>query len=122
MGKSILLVEDDADVSTIICRCLEVQGYELTRTGNALQAYAAMGRRRPDLVLLDAMLPMVSGYEICEQLRRDPRTADVPVIILSARSQQFEIERGLKAGASFYLTKPFELDDLVAVVKKALPG
>ncbi|MBI5368306.1 MAG: response regulator [Planctomycetes bacterium] len=120
-GKRILLVEDDEDVTTILARCLEVQGYELCLAENAATVYSLLAEKPPDLVLLDAMLPFVSGYEICAQIKQNARTAGIPVIMLSARSQSFEIEKGLRAGASLYITKPFEIADLLTAVKKFLP-
>ena len=122
MAKKILLVEDDEDVTTIVSRCLEVQGYEVTLAQNGAQVFAALAGALPDLVLLDAMLPFVSGYEICEQIKKGEKTSQIPVIILSARTQRFEIEKGLRAGASLYLTKPFEIPALLAAVKQFLPA
>lgn len=117
---NILVVEDDPALSRLICYNLEKQDYEVRLAADGQDALEQIARRMPDLVLLDWMLPGVSGIEVCRRLREQPKTRTLPVIMLSARGQETDSVRGLDTGADDYLVKPFGMETLFARVKAIL--
>ncbi len=118
MNQDLLLVEDDDAIADALRLHLEQAGYRLHREADGAMAMAAIDRRRWDLVLLDVMLPGADGWEVCRHLRA--RHADVPVIMLSARSAEAHRVLGLELGADDYLAKPFSMLELVARVRALL--
>lgn len=110
----ILVVDDDQAIAEMVSIVLRGKGFEVVTTPDGASALEAFGQVRPDLVLLDLMLPGMDGIEVCRRLRRD---SGVPVIMLTARSDTADVVEGLEAGADDYLTKPFEPDELVARIK-----
>ena len=116
----VLIVEDEA----VILRLLEVNfrlaGFEVETAARGEEALAKAAADPPDVAILDIMLPGLSGIEVCERLRSAPETAEVPVIMLSARTQDEERERSYALGVVAYVTKPFEPAELVEVVRRAL--
>lgn len=112
MAKRVLIIEDEANILLSLVFVLEQEGYEVRSATTGRDGLAEMTRERPDLVILDLMLPDVSGYEVCQQARRDPTLADTPILVLTARAQEAERQRGLAVGATEYLTKPFRVADL----------
>ncbi|EWS80801.1 transcriptional regulator [Brachybacterium phenoliresistens] len=110
----ILVVDDDQAIAEMVGIVLRGKGFEVVTTPDGASALEAFGQVRPDLVLLDLMLPGMDGIEVCRRLRRD---SGVPVIMLTARSDTADVVEGLEAGADDYLTKPFEPDELVARIK-----
>jgi two-component system phosphate regulon response regulator PhoB len=116
----VLIVEDEA----VILRLLEVNfrlaGFEVETAARGEEALAKAAASPPDVAILDIMLPGLSGLEVCERLRAAPETADVPVVMLSARTQDEERERSYALGVVAYVTKPFEPAELVEVVRRAL--
>ncbi len=122
MRKKILVVEDDADLVELLRFNLKKAGFAV---GTALDGIEALKKARslvPDLVLLDLMLPELDGFAVCEVLRRDPSTASVPVIMVTAMSSQLARLTGLEAGATDYITKPFNIRDLLSRIQTALSG
>lgn len=117
---NILVVEDDPALSRLICYNLEKQGYEVRLAIEGQAALDQIARRMPDLVLLDWMLPGVSGIEVCRRLREQAKTRTLPIIMLSARGQETDSVRGLDTGADDYLVKPFGMEALFARVKAIL--
>jgi diguanylate cyclase (GGDEF)-like protein len=120
MAESILIVDDEPAVAELVCINLEAEGYDChvaSRGDDAIQLALDL---RPDLVILDLMLPGVDGVEVCRQLRKDPRTATVGIIMLTARSLPKDRISGLEAGADDYVDKPFDVDELVARVHTSL--
>jgi two-component system, OmpR family, alkaline phosphatase synthesis response regulator PhoP len=120
--KKILVVEDDADLVELLRFNLKKAGFAV---GIAIDGIEALKKARsllPDLILLDLMLPELDGIAVCEVLRRDPTTASVPVIMLTAMSSQLARLTGLEAGANDYVTKPFNFKDLLARVEAILRG
>src|SRR3990170_913123 len=113
----ILVVEDERDIADFIARGLILKGYEVDAAHDGEEALARARERRPDLVVLDLMLPGVDGIEVCRRLRA---AGDVPIIILTARDSVADKVRGLDAGADDYVTKPFAFDELLARVRAAL--
>ena len=118
MNEQLLLVEDDDAIAAALRLHLEEAGYRLHRESDGLQAMAAIDRQRWDMVLLDLMLPGADGWDVCRHLRA--RHADVPVIMLSARSAEVHRVLGLELGADDYLAKPFSMLELVARVRALL--
>ncbi len=126
MTPLILVVEDEADLVTLLRYNLESEGFRVGEAANGEEALVLVQEERPDLILLDWMLPMLSGIEVCRQLRRRPQTADVPIIMLTARGEEGDKIRGLECGADDYVTKPFSPAELIArvraVMRRAQPG
>ncbi|WP_119167396.1 phosphate regulon transcriptional regulator PhoB [Algihabitans albus] len=126
MKPLILLVEDEAALVTLLRYNLEREGFRLADARDGEEALVLAKEERPDLVLLDWMLPLMSGLEVCRQLRRAPETRDVPIIILTARGEEADKVRGLDSGADDYITKPFSPAELVArmraVLRRAQPA
>lgn len=120
MNEKILIVEDEKDIARMIDYNLKKEGYRTVVTHDGPAGAAAAGRERPDLVLLDVMLPGVDGLEVLKRLRADAKTASLPVILLTARSEETDKVVGLELGADDYVTKPFSVKELLARVKAAL--
>jgi two-component system phosphate regulon response regulator PhoB len=120
MTPLILIVEDEADLVTVLGYNLKSQGFRVAEAGNGEEALVLIKEEMPDLILLDWMLPMLSGIELCRQLRRRPETADVPIIMLTARGEEGDKIRGLECGADDYVTKPFSPAELIARVRAVL--
>ncbi len=116
----ILLVEDDAALAELLTYHLEREEFEVSRTANGEEALLLAQESPPDLVLLDWMIEGVSGIEVCRRLRRAPATANVPIIMLTARGEEADRVRGLETGADDYVTKPFSPRELVARVGAVL--
>jgi DNA-binding response OmpR family regulator len=121
----VLVVDDDADIAAAVVEALKVGGYEAESVGTGAAALAACAVQRPELVLLDQMLPDIDGLEVCRRLRTNAETATVPVIFLTARTDEKARVRGLAAGADDYVVKPFSLAELLlrirAVLRRATP-
>ena len=113
-SKRLLLVEDDRALAELVTFHFERAGYAVTRTGDGEEALILAEEIRPDLILLDWMIEGISGIEVCRRLRRRPGTANVPIIMLTARGEEDDRIRGLETGADDYLTKPFSPKELVA--------
>jgi diguanylate cyclase (GGDEF)-like protein len=120
MAESILIVDDDPDIVALVALNLEAEGYECHRAERGDDALDLALQLRPDLVVLDLMLPGVDGVEVCRQLRKDPRTAGAGIIMLTARSLREDRLAGLDAGADDYIDKPFDVDELIARVQASL--
>ncbi len=116
----ILLVEDDRSLAELLVFNLEREEFEVRRTGDGDEALLMAREEVPDLVLLDWMIEGVSGIEVCRRLRRSPQTANVPIIMLTARGEEADRIRGLETGADDYITKPFSPRELVARVGAVL--
>jgi CheY-like chemotaxis protein len=108
MSLAAVLAEDDPDIRLVARLALERAGFEVRAVGSGLAALDAVRERRPDVVLLDWMMPELDGLETCRRLKADPATAALPVIFLTAKSQERDIQRGLSLGAIGYVTKPFD--------------
>ncbi len=120
MPTRILVVEDDPDIAELIVRYLQKAEFGVDRAANGRDALDAIVEHAPDLVILDLMLPQISGLEVCRRLRADPRTSAVPVIMLTARTEESDRIVGLEVGADDYLAKPFSPGELVARVRALL--
>ncbi|MGD9795446.1 MAG: response regulator transcription factor [Acidimicrobiia bacterium] len=114
----ILVVDDEDNLSFVVSAALKLSGFETTTAASGLAALKAVAASRPDLIVLDVMLPDVDGFEVCRRLRSDG--SDVPIIFLTARDDAADRLRGLTIGGDDYLTKPFSVEELVARVKVIL--
>lgn len=117
---TLLLAEDDPDIQLVARTALRRAGFDVSLAANGAEALARVAEQRPDVVLLDWMMPQVDGLEACLRLKTNPVTQDIPVIFLTARSQEAEIKRGLQLGAIGYITKPFDALDLGRQVRELL--
>ena len=115
-GK-ILVVDDDPDILEIVRTNLEGAGYAVLGAGDGTEGLAKMRAENPDLVVLDVLMPEMDGWEVLRQIETDPQTAGLPVIMLTCKSEDADILRGLEEGAVEYVTKPFYPENLVASVK-----
>jgi len=122
IAKSILIIEDDPSFSRAINHIVEKEGYDVSTASNGMTGLRMVRENPPDLLILDVMLPGLDGFEICSQLRSDPPTAELPIIMLSAKGQETDRETGLKVGASEYLTKPVNRELLLETISRLLPG
>jgi len=120
--KHILVVEDEDNIAIALDYLITREGYAQTRIATGAGAVELIGRLRPDLVLLDVMLPEVSGYEICQQVRQDPALSEVKILMMTARGSAIERRKGLAMGADGFISKPFELKELRAEVRRILAG
>ena len=111
---SVLLAEDDADIRLLVTLKLEQAGHEVRAFGDGAAALADARDHPPDLAVLDVLMPGMTGLEVCKQLRSHAATADVPIILLTARAQQADVTAGLEAGANDYVVKPFSPRDLAS--------
>jgi two-component system phosphate regulon response regulator PhoB len=116
----ILIVEDESALVEILRYNLEKEGFDVAAATDGEEAITAIEEQRPDLVILDWMLPLVSGLEICRQLRRKGETRDLPIIMLTARGEETDRVRGLEVGADDYVAKPFSPSELIARVRAVL--
>ncbi|MFD0860440.1 phosphate regulon transcriptional regulator PhoB [Roseovarius aquimarinus] len=117
---SVLLVEDEPAQREVLAYNLEAAGLEVIRAGDGEEALMLVAEGTPDLILLDWMLPNVSGIEVCRQIKSRPATRGVPIIMLSARTEEVDMVRGLDTGADDYMTKPYSLAELMARVQAQL--
>ncbi|CAN1551871.1 OmpR Response regulators consisting of a CheY-like receiver domain and a winged-helix DNA-binding domain [Paracoccaceae bacterium] len=117
---SILVVEDEDNIATALEFLITREGYGHDRVATGSAAMPRIRDMHPDLVLLDVMLPEVSGYEICQSIRLDPTLADIKVLMMTARGSAMERKRGLELGADGFISKPFELQDLRSEVRRLL--
>ena len=122
MGGRILLIEDEGNILEAITFILSRAGWEVQGHGNGATALDAVRRVAPDMVVLDVMLPGRSGLDILRDLRADAATADLPILMLTARGQAKDRETALELGATGYLTKPFSNADLVATIDRLAAG
>lgn len=117
---TILVVEDEAPLLTLLRYNLEKQGFRVEEATDGQEALLRVAEARPDLVLLDWMLPALSGIEVCRQLRRRPNTRDLPIIMVTARTEDQDAVRALDTGADDYIAKPFVMDALLARIRALL--
>ena len=121
MSKAkVLVVDDEPDVVTMIQRALEAEGFEAISAFDGISAVDIADEESPDLIVLDIMMPMMSGYEVCEQLRMNPRTKDTPIICVTSAHAGEVVDRCRKAGATILIMKPFSPMELVAQIKRLI--
>lgn len=120
MSKTVLIADDEPNIVVSLEFLLEKDGYRVLLARDGHEALEAIQRERPDLVLLDVMLPRLSGYDVCQRIRQDPALSKLRVIMLTARGREVEVTKGLALGADAYVTKPFSTRDLLEQVRRQL--
>ncbi len=120
--NKILIVEDEESLLKLESILLSSKGYKVTAVTEGNAALKEFTRERPDLVILDVMLQGIDGYEVCRKIKEDLANSSVPVIMLTARKNHKDMERGLQAGADAYITKPFKSAHLVGTIERLLAG
>ena len=114
----ILIVDDDVSITELMKALVKMEGHEPTTVNDSLRAMEAAKSVNPDLITLDLMMPGLTGFELCELLHQDPKFANTPIIIVSARDDTESKERAMQAGAREYITKPFGVDQLMTKIKE----
>ena len=116
----VMIVEDEQSLLSLETIILSSRGFDVSACADGSTALEKLGRERHDLVILDIMLPDIDGFEVCRRIRSNPATAAIPVIMLTARKNSADHERGLAAGANAYMTKPFKTAQLVETIAAVL--
>ncbi len=120
MEEKILIVDDDASIVKLVDYLLEPEGYKVVSASNGLRALKTVETEKPDLIILDLMLPGVDGFDLCQRLRMGIETSRIPIMILSAKSKDDDKRVAMESGADGYLTKPFNSADLIEQVGNML--
>lgn len=120
MAKKILIADDEQNIVISIEFLLRREGFDVVVAGDGEEALAKARAERPDLVLLDVMMPKMNGFDVCQALRADPELAGMRVMMLTAKGRETEVSKGLGLGADAYMTKPFSTKELVAQVRSLL--
>ncbi len=118
----ILITDDDPVIIELLQVNLEFEGYDVITAADGLEAVERAARDAPDLVILDIMMPRMDGWTARAEMLKDPRTAEIPVIFLSARAQQADLRKGYESGVAAYVTKPFEPVELLDLIEQILAG
>ncbi len=122
MAKAILVADDDPDILSSVSMSLETQGYTVYKAPNGREAVDLAKHHHPDLVLMDMMMPIVSGYEAAAELKADAATRDITIVGLSAKAMATDMERATDVGIDGYITKPFRIAQVLTVVESYLQG
>ena len=120
--RNILVVEDNEANQMLARAVLELEGYAVEIAGSVAEAFDVLGEHRPDLILMDVQLPKLSGLDATRLLRADPRTAKIPLVVVTSFALSGDDRRAIDAGASAYLAKPYSPRDLMALINRFLPG
>jgi two-component system, OmpR family, response regulator RpaA len=115
--QRVLIADDDPDIRALLVMTLELSGYSVTEAEDGAQAGALAKELQPDLIVADVMMPVTDGFDLLENLKADQATMDIPVVILTARASDKDVWRGWQAGASYYITKPFDPDHLIRYIE-----
>lgn len=118
--KTIMIVEDEPDTAEMFAEMMRLSGYRVLKSYGGATAMSLLNVEKPDVLVLDLMMPDVSGLEVLRYVRRDPTLADIPVIVVSAKGLPSDIKDGMDAGASIYLTKPVAFLDLIKAVNDSI--
>jgi len=120
MTKKIMVVDDEPNIVDVITTRLKANDYQVVAACDGLEALELVKKERPDLVILDLMLPKLDGYQVCNQLKSDEELKDIPVIMLTSLGKANEIREGLDKGADAYVAKPFNWDKLAGIISGLL--
>nr|WP_220386730.1 response regulator [Frankia sp. ArI3] len=118
----VLVVDDDAVIRQLVVVNLELEGFEVHTAVDGVDALEMVRAVDPQVITLDIMMPRMNGWDVAAHLREDPSTADIKLIMLTARAQEADVKRGARIGVDYYLTKPFDPDELITVVQKLAAG
>lgn len=120
MSKSVLIADDESNIVISLEFLLEQAGYRIRVAHDGQEALEAIQRQPPDLVLLDVMMPHLSGYDLCQKIRENPAWQHMRIVMLTAKGREVEVSKGLALGADAYITKPFSTQELLAQVRDLL--
>jgi DNA-binding response OmpR family regulator len=120
MGKKILIADDEPNIVVSLEFLMKQRGYVVKVVHSGEEALRAVGEFIPDLILLDVMMPQMSGYDLCQRVRENPAWQGIRIVMLSAKGRDIEVTKGLAVGADAYVTKPFSTKDLIAKVQELL--
>ncbi len=120
MPKKILLVDDEESLVMLLSERLKFNGYDVITASDGQEGLDKAKKEKPDLILLDVMMPKMNGYQVSRLLKFDQRFKHIPIIMLTARTQAIDMKTGKETGADAYITKPFESENLIAEIKKFL--
>jgi CheY-like chemotaxis protein len=120
LSRRILVVDDDPRLLHVVAMYLSIEGYEVDTAGNGEEGLRLLEQRRPDLVILDIMMPGIDGLEACRRIKSNPETRSIPVVLFTALSRTDDVENGRAAGANRFINKPFSLIGLGAVIRSFL--
>jgi DNA-binding response OmpR family regulator len=115
--RRVLVADDDPDMLTILRVNLEAEGYSVDAASDGQAAWGMARELQPDMVVLDVMMPYIDGIDVLSRIKSDPDTCDIPVVLLTAKSSDEDIWEGWRSGADYYLTKPFQLDELLHFIE-----
>lgn len=118
--KTVMIIEDEADAAELFAEMMRINGFRVIKMFSSAPAIPVISQEKPDLILLDVMMPDISGLEVLRYMRREPELSNIPVIVVSAKSMPGDIKTGIEAGASIYLTKPVGFLDLKQAVEQVL--
>lgn len=121
MGKKILIVDDEPEIILMVGTRLKAHGYEIVSASDGQAGYEAAQKEKPDLIILDLMLPKMDGYKVCGFLKRDYRYAKIPILMFTAKAQEEDMKLARDMGADAYLVKPFKPEELLGKIKELLP-
>lgn len=122
MAKKVLAVDDEKHIVRLVQINLQKEGYDVVTASNGREALEKVDLERPDLVVMDVMMPEMDGFEALKRLKDNPETADIPVIMLTAKAQDADVFRGWQSGVDLYLTKPFNPMELITFVRRIFQG
>jgi DNA-binding response OmpR family regulator len=117
-SRKVLIVDDEANIVTALEFLFKRSGYDVRLATNGAEALDQVDLYRPDVVLMDVMMPVKSGYEVCQRMRERPDLANVKIVMLSAKGSEAEVNKGLSLGADLYIIKPFSTQELVATINR----
>jgi len=120
MPKTVVIVEDEPDAAEMLAEMMRVSGFRVVKSYSSSPAIKLISSEMPDVVILDIMMPDVSGLEVLHYMRAQPKLVDIPVVVVSAKSMPSDIKTGLEAGASIYLTKPVGFLDLKNAIERVV--
>jgi DNA-binding response OmpR family regulator len=120
MSRTVLVADDEPNIVISLEFLLQQEGYRVQVAHDGQEAWEAIQRQPPDLVLLDVMMPRLSGFDVCQKIRENPAWARLPIIMLTAKGREVEVSKGLALGADAYISKPFSTQELLAQVRALL--
>jgi twitching motility two-component system response regulator PilH len=120
--STVMVVDDSVTLREMIADLLKGRGLNVTVASDGVEALEQIKANRPDLVVLDIVMPRMNGYEVCRRLKSDPKTQSLPVVMCSSKSEEFDRYWGMKQGADAYIAKPFHPQELVGTIKQLLRG